>query len=225
MLVEDGARILIDVTRHFTKQAAGLQQLDAVLLTHGHRDACGGIAQLRRWRRERDGDPLPVYASAETIAAVRRRFSRLDHCRFVPVRGGAPVRCGPWSLTALEVPHSGDERYPTFAWKLRARGTAIVYVSDVARLTGELRRFTRSATVLVLDAAMWRRRIFSHLTIDEALPEVCQWSVGEILLTQIGRSVPPHEALGLEAARLCARARPAYDGMTCPLRAPSASTT
>ena len=60
---------------------------------------------------------------------------------------------------------------------------------------------------------MWRRRIFSHLTVDQALPELCRWKVERIVLTQIGRLLPPHAMLEREVARRCARARSAYDGL------------
>ena len=88
-----------------------------------------------------------------------------------------------------------------------------MYASDVARLTPELKRFSAGTTMLILDGAMWRRRLFSHLTIDESLPEVCHWSVGSVLLTQIGRSAPPHAQLQREVGTLCSRARAAHDGL------------
>jgi len=52
----------------------------------------------------------------------------------------------------------------------------------------------------VLDGAMWHRRLFSHLTIDEPLPTRCTWPVGSIILTQIDRSAPPDAQLQREAA-------------------------
>jgi ribonuclease BN (tRNA processing enzyme) len=83
-----------------------------------------------------------------------------------------------------------------------------VYASDVARLTTGLRRFCDGAALLVIDAALWRRRIFSHLAIDEALPELCRWRVERILLTHIGRTAPPQEQLARAVAKLCPRAQP-----------------
>lgn len=213
VLAEDGAALMIDVTRDFSEQATALRRLDAVLLTHAHRDASGGIPRLRDWRRERSGEPIPVYASAETIDVLERRYAHLEHCRFVPVEPGRSRRVAGFGVAALQVPHAREQRHPTFAWRLRAGGASVVYASDIGRLTPELRRFCRSASQLVLDGAMWGRRLFSHLTIDEAVPEVCGWDVGTILLTQIGRTAPPHRRLAREVASLCARARPAYDGM------------
>lgn len=214
LLVQDGIIVVIDVTRDFTAQVHGLRRIDAVLLTHGHRDAIGGMAQLRRWWLEHAAPrPIDVYLSAETHRVLEARFARLDHCRPVVAAPGRRLRLGPWRVDCREVPHARERRFATVAWRLASPKRRVVYASDVARLTEGLRRFSRDASLLILDGAMWHRRLFSHVTIDEALPRVCGWPVGSIVLTQIGRSAPRHEALDAEVAALCPRARPAYDGM------------
>lgn len=83
-----------------------------------------------------------------------------------------------------------------------------MYASDLARLTDQVGRLCHGADLLVVDAAMWRRRIFSYLTVDEALLELCRWKVGRIVHTQIGRLLPPHALVEREVARRCPRARP-----------------
>jgi phosphoribosyl 1,2-cyclic phosphate phosphodiesterase len=217
LLVEAGVRLLIDVTRDFERQSRALERLDAVLLTHAHADACGGVAELRRWLRSRGVERLPLYAGAATIAALEERFRRLDHCDFVPIRPGRRRHLGGIELSALEVPHAREERFPTFAWRIREDRRVLVYASDVARLTPELERFSRGASLLVIDGAMWRRQLFSHLTIDRELPRLCDWRVERIVLTQIGRTAPAHERLEHETRRLCHRARPGHDGLTLKL--------
>jgi phosphoribosyl 1,2-cyclic phosphodiesterase len=207
-----GTAVLIDVTRHFGRQARSLDGIDAVLLTHAHRDACGGFAQLRRWWRSQDRSSIPVYAAAATVRAVRRRFVRLDHCQFRDLAPAAPVGIGPFSVSAVEVPHAREAEVPTYAYRIDCDGT-LVYASDVARLTADLRGACAGADMLVIDGAMWRRTLFSHLTIDAELNELCRWEPARILLTQIGRTAPPHEALKQEVRARCQRARPAYDGL------------
>jgi ribonuclease BN (tRNA processing enzyme) len=107
--------------------------------------------------------------------------------------------------------------------KLTDGRRTIVYASDVARLTPELERFAAGASILVIDGAMWRRRLFTHLTIDEALPSLCRWRVGRVVVTQIGRSAPPHAMLTREMQARCPRARPAWDGTVVALEPKGAS--
>jgi phosphoribosyl 1,2-cyclic phosphodiesterase len=219
LLLKADSHILIDVTRDFGDQARGLDRIDSILITHAHRDACGGVGQLRAWWQSRGGgEPIPVYAHRGTIVAIRRRLSRLDHCQFTEVRVGSRKRLGEWIVTPLEVPHAPEPHHPTFAWRLRRSDRTIVYASDVARLTPQLRRFAAEASVLVIDGAMWGRQLFSHLTIDAELPRLCDWGVDTILLTQLGKTLPPHERLEREVRALCPRARPAHDGLVFPLR-------
>jgi phosphoribosyl 1,2-cyclic phosphodiesterase len=208
------SRVLIDVTRDFPRQSTGLDRIDAALLTHAHRDAAGGIPALGRWWRGRGLEPIAVYSHARTLAALRLRYARLDHCRLVAVEPGEPFQVDQVEVSAVEVPHAADPRFPTFAWRLRSGGASVVYASDVARLTVELERFARGTSLLVLDGAMWRRTLFSHLRADQALPLVCEWDVGRIVLTQIGRTAPPHERFEREVKALCPSAIPAYDGLT-----------
>jgi phosphoribosyl 1,2-cyclic phosphodiesterase len=214
LLISDGTALLLDVTRHFAIQAQRLARIDAVVLTHGHRDALGGLPSLRRWWLEQgDSRPIDVFLSAETADIVRTRYRRLEHCRLRVTTAGRTRRVGMLAVRALTVPHSRDSRFPTYAWRVCTATRPVVYASDVAYLTPELERFCAGAAVLVLDGAMWRRRLFSHLTIDEALPTACSWPVDSIVLTQIGRSAPPHEQLQREVTALCPKARPAYDGL------------
>jgi Beta-lactamase superfamily domain len=154
-----------------------------------------------------------VYAGEETIAALRRRHRRLDGLELVPVKPGERRRHGGVSLVPLVVPHAREPHYPTYAWRLSPDGTRLVYASDVARLTAALERFSAAASLLVVDAAMWGRPLFSHLTIDRELPRLCGWEVDGILLTQIGRTAPAHDQLLRQVRAICPRAAPAHDGL------------
>lgn len=205
--------VLMDATRDLPSQAEDLDRLDAVLLTHAHRDACGGIPALRRWLGTCNAGPVAVLASRATITVLQERYARLDHCEFIPIDSEQTERVGDWHATPLEVPHAYNARFPTYAWRLSEAGSTFVYASDVAELTADLQRFSTGASLLVIDGAMYGRSIFSHLRIETALPVLCRWRVERILLTQIGRTAPPHAELERETARICPHARPAYDGM------------
>lgn len=94
----------------------------------------------------------------------------------------------------------------------------MVYASDVSRLERRLQQLADGAELLIVDGAMWKRSLFTHLTIDRELPALCNWPVQRILLTQIGRTAPPHEELERAVAALCPRAAPAWDGLEVALR-------
>ena len=213
LVVRDGERtILVDATRDFAAQSARLAAIDAVLLTHAHRDAAGGIGALDRFAA-RAGAPIRVLASRRTLAVVATRHRRLPHLRFDAVAPGEARRIGRFVVVAAEVPHATDPRFDTFAWRLSARGLRLVYASDVAHLEARLERFCAGVDLLVIDGAMWRATMPWHLTIDRALPTLCRWRVARILVTQIGRSAPPHARLQRNIVQLCPRAAPAFDGL------------
>jgi phosphoribosyl 1,2-cyclic phosphodiesterase len=206
-VVSDVGTILIDVTRDFVTQARALDRVDLVLITHAHRDASGGVARLDRWL----GAPASLRASRDTIGALRARHRRFEHLELRGVRSGAPFTWRGWRITPLVVPHARD--CTTFAWRLKRGRCSIVYASDVARLTRGLASLAARCDLLVLDGAMWRRRIFTHLEIQAAIPIVARWSARRVLLTQLGRSTPPHEHLDRWLRGFDARFGAAYDGL------------
>ncbi len=226
LLVDDGeTRLLLDVTRDFAAQATLLDGAPtAALLTHAHRDAAGGLPLLAAWAAARGLAMPPVVAGAAAAATVQARHRRLR----VPWLAAAPGetrRIGRFRVTPLEVPHARDARFPTFAWRIARGSLAVVYASDVARLTPSLRALARGAALLAIDGAMWGRPFFPHLTIDAELPRLCRWPVGAIVLTQIGRTAPPHARLARLVAALCPRALPAWDGLRLALTSAPARPT
>jgi len=76
LLSHNGQHVLIDTTPDFRSQAlrAGIQRLEAVLLTHGHADHVMGFDDLRPLSIGQKR-PMPVYGNAQTFDIIRRAFS------------------------------------------------------------------------------------------------------------------------------------------------------
>jgi riboflavin kinase/FMN adenylyltransferase len=76
LLSRNGQNVLIDTTPDFRTQAlrAGIDQLEAVLLTHGHADHVMGFDDLRPLGLGRS-QPMPVYGNKQAFDIVRRAFS------------------------------------------------------------------------------------------------------------------------------------------------------
>ena len=76
LLSRNGQNVVIDTTPDFRTQAlrAGISQIEAVLLTHGHADHLMGFDDLRPLSIGRS-QPMPVYGNRQTFEIVRRAFS------------------------------------------------------------------------------------------------------------------------------------------------------
>jgi phosphoribosyl 1,2-cyclic phosphate phosphodiesterase len=76
LLSRYGQNVLIDTTPDFRTQALreGINQLEAVLLTHGHADHVMGFDDLRPLGLGRS-QPMPVYGNKQAFDIVRRAFS------------------------------------------------------------------------------------------------------------------------------------------------------
>jgi ribonuclease BN (tRNA processing enzyme) len=229
LLVSSGHdAILIDATRDFASQARLVDHLDLVLLTHSHRDATGGLRVLDRWLDA----PTSLWSSRSTIRSVRRRSPDLAHLEPHGYASRAEHLWRGWQIASCPVPHARD--CTTLAWRVAHGGSAIVYASDVARLTPAFAAFSAGCDLLVLDGAMWHRRIFTHLEVLATMPIVAQWPVGRVLLTQLGRSTPTHDRIDRWLHAIDPRIAAAYDGLevvvkreprTSVIRAPRARQT
>ena len=76
LLSRNGQNVLIDTTPDFRSQAlrAGIDRIEAVLLTHGHADHVMGFDDLRPLSIGQK-QPMPIYGNAQTFEIIRRAFS------------------------------------------------------------------------------------------------------------------------------------------------------
>src|SRR5271169_2439577 len=76
LLSRNGQNVVIDTTPDFRQQGlrAGVDRLDAVLLTHGHADHIMGFDDIRPYNL-RQQSALPIYSNAETFDIIRRAFA------------------------------------------------------------------------------------------------------------------------------------------------------
>jgi phosphoribosyl 1,2-cyclic phosphate phosphodiesterase len=76
LLSRHGQNVVIDTTPDFRTQAlrAGIEQVEAVLLTHAHADHVMGFDDLRPLSIGRS-QPMPVYGNQQAFSILRRAFS------------------------------------------------------------------------------------------------------------------------------------------------------
>jgi ribonuclease J len=100
-----------------------LDQIDAVVLTHGHEDHIGALPYLLRERPD-----IPVIGSRLTLALVA---AKLDQHQLKPdlrqVREGERTTAGPWGLQFFAVNHSIPD---ALAVAIRVGGHTVLHTGD-----------------------------------------------------------------------------------------------
>ena len=210
LLVESdiGARILIDTSPDMREQllACDVHDLDAVFYTHAHADQAHGIDDLRgiaMVNRQR----VPVYADAETLSDLTRRF---DYC-FQSFQGypaildahemDKPVYVGGLTVIPVRVPHGSINA-------LGFRIGNVGYFPDLSDLPDTALAKLEGLDVLIIDALRYRWHP-SHLSVSQALEFAERLKPGRTVLTNLHQDLDYRTLL----ATLPTGVVPGYDGM------------
>lgn len=205
-------RVLIDAGPDLRAQALRerIDRLDAVLLTHEHADAIGGLDDLRRFN-ELHGGYLDVHAYADSLAIVVGRFRYAfdpGQRRFVgipmlrPIEVAGPFLIGGRRFVPVPVVH-GERVIAGY------RTGRFAYCSDVQRIDADGRILLRGLDTLVVSAL---RDIPhpTHQTVGEALELISHLRPRRAYLTHLDHDLAHAEV----EARLPDGVSVAWDGLT-----------
>ncbi|MBS1796834.1 MAG: MBL fold metallo-hydrolase [Acidobacteria bacterium] len=193
VLVEHGGRkILVDTSIDFRQQAlrAGLNFLDAVLITHCHVDHVFGLDDIRPFNFRHGA--MGVYANEVAWADLRRIFEYI----FKPthIGGGLPqliphtvAHNSPFcfgadlEITPLEVIHG---RLPVVAYRFND----FAYATDLKTIPDESMDGLRDLDVLVLDCVRIKPHT-THLCLEEALALIADLKPKRAFLTHLNHDI------------------------------------
>jgi phosphoribosyl 1,2-cyclic phosphate phosphodiesterase len=211
LLAWGARRVVIDCGPDFRAQAlaADLDRLDAVLLSHEHQDAIGGLDDLRRFS-EISGAYLPVHALPETLEVVARRFAYafvprqprfagLPMLRPVPIEG--PFEIAGRRFVPVPVLHG---QVPTIGF----RSGGFAFLPDLTAIEPPALELLRGLDVLVLNALRDEPHP-AHQTVAQALAVAGELRARRTFLIHLDHELG-HAAL---AARLPAGVDIAVDGL------------
>ena len=173
---DGGARFVIDAGPDFRCQMlrTGIRHLDAILLTHEHKDHIGGLDDVRAFNFV-DYPPLvhkvDIYAAPHTIGVVRKDFDYAfaqDKYRGVPeielheIDVTRPFRVGGLEVVPVSGHHS--DRFAVTGYRIGR----LAYLTDFNGIDDRQLDKLRSVDVLVINALRYEKHI-SHFTVDEAV--------------------------------------------------------
>lgn len=210
-----GARLLIDAPPELRLQllAAGVDEVDALFITHEHADHTHGIDDIRGLR-SRFSAHMPIFGPAETLASLSRRFPYIfdQSMKAVPgtskpegraqvMAAGERVIVGDATIEAVEVPH-GHVR--VFGYRIGPVG----YITDAKAVPPDGVAALRGVTVLVINA-LRRKTHPTHLSVGEAVAVAREIGARRTYLTHLTHDFS-HAVL---ASELPDGVEPAFDGL------------
>ena len=213
---DGGVQVLIDTPPELRLQlvTAGIDKVDAVLITHEHADHTHGMDDLRAITVQRDS-PLPVYAAAETHAALALKFPYIFDDRMRPLPGTSKPEGTARTITPGTAFNVGDAEILPFAVPhgnvtcLGFRIGPIAYITDAKRIPDDVLQLISGVKALVLNA-LFRVEHPTHLSIPEAVRVARAVGAERTFLTHLTHDYL-HADLEAELPRGIA---PAFDGLT-----------
>jgi len=211
LLRYSGRSVLVDATPDFRSQAlrAGIEHLDAILLTHGHADHVLGLDDVRPLNALRKA-VIPVYGAAEAIGAIRRVFAYAFDGEAkessIPLLDLRLVDGQPFDLFGLTVTPIPVWHGRMLIFGFRFGGAA--YITDQSDIPPESMEKLRGLDVLFVDALRHKPHP-THSTVEHALHLAEQLAPARAYFTHMC-----HDLMHEETERaLPGHVRLAYDGL------------
>jgi phosphoribosyl 1,2-cyclic phosphate phosphodiesterase len=203
--------IVIDTGPDFRQQMLReqVEQLDAVVFTHEHKDHIAGLDDVRAFNFI-NGKHIEVYATSRVQAAIKREFAYIfaeDKYPGIPLINLHEINIAPFKINHIEfIP------IEVMHYKMPVLGFRIAdftYITDAKSISEKEKEKIKGSKVLVLNA-LRREEHISHFTFQEAIDLAQELNVEQAYFTHISHQLGLYEQVSEE---LPSNIFLAYDGL------------
>lgn len=204
-------QITIDAGPDFRQQMlrANVKQLDAILLTHEHKDHIAGLDDVRAFNYRQQAD-FPIYCTPKVEQALRREFYYAFEADPYP---GVPrfqiihleknsFQIGALEIQAIEVWH---QRMQVFGFRIGK----LAYITDAKTIHPEEKDKLKDLDILIINA-LHEYAHPSHFNLEEALTLIEELKPKQSYLTHISHLFGTHATVNQKLPQGVALA---YDGL------------
>jgi len=212
LLESNNVTLIFDAGPDFRQQALreNITKLDAILLTHEHKDHIAGLDDVRAFNHK-SLSAIDIYSEERVQKAIRREYAYVFSKKRYP---GIPemrlctVTDNPFSINDVEI-----LPIRTYHHKLPVYGFRVgdfAYITDANRVPEESMKKLIGIKCLVINALRKEKHI-SHFCLQEALELIKELSPEKTFITHISHQMGFHANVSKE---LPSGVYLAYDGLS-----------
>ncbi len=188
-----GQSLVIDTGPDFRQQMLreNINKLDAVILTHAHRDHTSGIDDVRAYNFLQS-ITMPVYATADTLSQIKNDFAYIfgpDNYPGLPRLDVHAITENPFAINNITI-----TPLPVLHLKLPVMGFRVgnfSYITDASFIPEATYEKLKGTKILVLNA-LQREKHISHFNLTEALENVKKINPEKAYFTHISHKMGLH---------------------------------
>jgi phosphoribosyl 1,2-cyclic phosphate phosphodiesterase len=203
--------VVVDTTPDFRYQMlrAEVKHLEAVLVTHSHKDHIGGMDDIRAFNYFQQ-QAIDIYATEFTQEVIMREFPyAFAETKYpgIPELNLRTIDGTPFNVNGLDVQPINVMHYKMPV--LGFRFGDFTYITDANYIAPEEKEKIKGSKVLVINA-LRREKHISHFTLEEAMAIGQELQIPQVYFTHLSHQMGRHAEVSAELPEGMALA---YDGL------------